>query len=64
MNFVDRLFSAQHKAPEVSSVLQQVTSSTCASEKRFEKIRNAEMGKFVVTKNAISAARLENISRH
>jgi len=31
-------------------VLKQVTSTTFASEKRFEKIRNAEMGKFAVHK--------------
>jgi hypothetical protein len=32
-------------------VLKQVTSATLAAEKRFEKIRNAEMGKFAVKKS-------------
>ena len=38
---------AQHEDPEVGSVLQQIIIRPLASEKRFEKIRNAEMGKFL-----------------
>lgn len=39
---------AQHEDPEVGSVLQQLIIRTFSSEEKFEKIRNAETGKFLV----------------
>lgn len=41
---------AQHEDPEVGSVLQELIIRLFASGKKFEKIRNAEMGKFAVNK--------------
>jgi hypothetical protein len=54
--FVDRLFSAQHKAPEVSSVLLECTLGKLRTGKGAKKFLNVEMGKAVPKQIARSAA--------
>lgn len=42
------IFLAQHENPEGGSIVQQLSIGKIHLEKEFEKIRNAEMGKFLV----------------
>jgi hypothetical protein len=42
------IFLAQHEDPEGGSIVQQLSIRKIHLEKKVEKIRNAEMGKFLV----------------